>query len=157
MRAPDEAQTARAVAACEAPFANPPGDIEAIREALYDCMWNDVGIVRNGGGLRRALAKLDSLDGELDRTGVLAGDRTFDLTWHDWLNLKSLIGVGRAIATAALARENSRGAHYRDDFPAPGDVAASTYTLVRARERGIDVSHEPVHFTRVRPGQSLLR
>jgi fumarate reductase flavoprotein subunit len=157
LRAADEAVLARLVAQCEAPFARPPGDLEPIREALYACMWDDVGIVRNAEGLRRALATLDALDARLASTGLADADRAFNLTWHDWLNLRSLVEVSRVIATAALARENSRGAHYRDDFPDAGDLASSSYTVVREREGRVDVAHEPVAFTRVRPGETLLR
>jgi fumarate reductase flavoprotein subunit len=156
-RAPDEAAIARAVARSEAPFRQARGDLEPIREALYQCTWDDVGLVRNAEGLRRALVKLDALGAELDRTGLADGDRAFNLTWHDWLNLKSLVDVSRAVATAALARENSRGAHYRDDFPDAGDLASSTYTVLCARDGGLDVAHQPVAFTRVRPGQTLVR
>jgi fumarate reductase flavoprotein subunit len=157
LRLPDDAAIARAVARCEEPFTRSAGDLEPIRETLYDCMWDDVGILRSGDGLRRALAKLDELDAELGATGIVGGNRAYNLTWHDWLNLKSLIDVSRVIATAALAREDSRGAHYREDFPAAGDVASSAYTVVRKREQRMDVAHEPVVFTRVRPGETLLR
>ncbi len=157
LRQADDAAIERAVAQCEAPFARPAGDLEAIRDALYDCMWDDVGIVRSGDGLRRALAKLASLDDELARTGVASRDRAFNLTWHDALNLKSLIDVSRVIASAALARESSRGAHYRDDFPNAGDIASSAYTAVRQHDGHVHVAHEPVAFTRVRPGATLIR
>jgi fumarate reductase flavoprotein subunit len=155
--APDERAVARAIARCEAPLERPPGDLEALREALHACMWDDVGIVRNADGLRRALATLERLDAQLASIGVDGGDRGFNLAWHDRLNLGSLIDVSRAIALAALARENSRGAHFRDDFPEPGDLASSTYTVVRASGNRIDVAHAPVAFTRVRPGETLLR
>jgi fumarate reductase flavoprotein subunit len=155
--APDERAVARAIARCEAPLERPPGDLEALREALHACMWDDVGIVRNADGLRRALATLERLDAQLASIGVDGGDRGFNLAWHDRLNLGSLIDVSRAIALAALARENSRGAHFRDDFPEPGDLASSTYTVVRASGSRIDVAHAPVAFTRVRPGETLLR
>jgi len=157
LRAPDEAAIARAVVHCDAPLKRPAGDLEPIREALYECMWDDVGILRTGEGLRRGLAKLDALDGELAATGVADADRAFNLTWHDWLNLESLIDVSRVIATAALARENSRGAHYREDFPAAGDLASSAFTIVHASDRRLDVTHEPVVFTRVRPGETILQ
>ena len=53
-RAPDEAAIAQAISEGERPFASKPRDIESIREALHECMWEDVGIVRDQAGLARA-------------------------------------------------------------------------------------------------------
>jgi len=79
------------------------------------------------------------------------------MTWHDWLNLSNLVDVSRVIVRAAQARENSRGAHYRSDFPDPGDLATSAYTRVRAGDGGaLAVEAIPVVFTRVRPGETLI-
>jgi fumarate reductase flavoprotein subunit len=119
-------------------------------------MWDDVGILRTGQGLERAAARLDELDARLSRTGVVDGGRAFDLGWHDWLNLRSLIAVSRAIAAAAISREDSRGAHYREDHPGTDDLAQSTYTVARWRDGAVSIEREPVKFTRVRPGQSLI-
>jgi fumarate reductase flavoprotein subunit len=67
------------------------------------------------------------------------------------------VTVSQAIVHAAKARENSRGAHFRADFPQAGDLSTSTYTRVRAREDGmLSVESVPVQFTRVRPGETLL-
>ena len=85
------------------------------------------------------------------------GDLAFNLTWHDWLNLKNLILVSRAIAAAARAREDSRGAHFRADFPRSSDLNGSRYTSVRLSGDSLAVTSEPVSFTRVRPGESLIR
>jgi succinate dehydrogenase flavoprotein subunit len=148
---PDTRAIAAAIAAHEAPFAQPPGDLEAIRLRLHACMWDDVGILRTANGLRRALATLRDLDVALDATGVADGDRAFNLTWHDWLNLKSLVAVSTAITHAALARDDSRGAHFREDRPASGALAASTYTIVRQRDGSIETAHAPVRFTRLAP------
>jgi fumarate reductase flavoprotein subunit len=74
----------------------------------------------------------------------------------DRLNLESLVAVSRAICAASLARTDSRGAHFREDFPETSDLATSRYTVVRERDGALDVSTAPVAFTRVRPGQSLL-
>jgi fumarate reductase flavoprotein subunit len=150
-RAPDEAAIARSIAAHEAPFRQAAASLEPIREALFECMWRDVGILRDAAGLQRAQAQLAELQAELHRTGVADGDRGFNLSWHDWLNLDSLIAVGRVVAAAALAREDSRGAHFREDFPAIGDLQASTYTVAAMTPDGLALTRQPVRFTRVRP------
>jgi fumarate reductase flavoprotein subunit len=154
---PDRAVVERAQAAALAPFGRPAGDLDAIREALYDLMWNDVGILRDGAGLARALGALDELQARLARTGLADPTRAFNLTWHDWLNLDSLLAVGKAIAHAALAREDSCGAHYREDFPRGADPAAAAFTRIRRRGEGFALEFVPVEFTRVRPGESLLK
>ena len=157
LRDADARAVAASVARHERPFAATPGSLEPVREALYACMWDDVGIARDADGLRRAQARLAALDDELSRIGVADDDRAFNPSWHDWLNLASLIGVGRTIAAAALAREDSRGAHFREDFPEAGDLATSTFTVVQRRgDDDIAIAREPVRFTRVRPGESLI-
>ncbi|MBL8806749.1 MAG: FAD-binding protein [Rhodospirillales bacterium] len=156
LRAPDEDALRAAEARVLAPFHRKPADIEPIRERLYDAMWEDVGIVRDAQGLARAAGVLDELDAELDAAGVAETTRAFNLTWHDWLNLKNLVAVSKAIRAAAVARTDSRGAHFRADNPETGDLAASRYTLVREGADGLVVTTEPVAFTRVKPGESLL-
>jgi fumarate reductase flavoprotein subunit len=156
-REPDEESIRAGIAACEVPFARKPGDLNALREELCACMWDEVGILRTAGGLRGALSRLDALQGELHRTGVADGDRVFNLTWHEWLNLQSLVAVSRVIATAALAREDSRGAHFREDFPEASALEGSDYTVARQRDSRIELTREAVRFTRVRPGDTLIR
>ena len=156
-RSPDEAAIAAAVARHEAPFTQPPGDLEAVREALFDCMWDEVGILRTAASLQRGLQRLAALDEQLSRTGVAGGDdRAFHLAWHDWINLKNLIAVSRVIALSALEREDSRGAHFREDFPQTGDLPGSRYIVVQQQGEALALRREPVRFTRVAPGQTLL-
>ncbi|WP_020656962.1 L-aspartate oxidase [Massilia niastensis] len=155
-RAPDEGAIARSIAAHEAPFAQPAGKLEAIREALYDCMWSDVGILRTAEGLQRAQARLAALEAQLLRTGIPDGDRAYALSWHDWMNLRNLIAVSQVIAAAALLREDSRGAHFREDFPQAGDLHASSFTVARIEQEALTLAREPVRFERVRPGQTIL-
>src|SRR5262249_52765172 len=139
------------------PFARRGGDLDGLRERLLDTMWEDVGVIRDAQGLKRGLDKLALIEAELLATGVAGRARAFNLTWHGWLNLRSLVEISKVIATAALRRQNSRGAHFREDFPDEGDLGASMFTVVRQRLGALAVAEEPVAFTIVSPGQSLLR
>ena len=67
--------------------------------------------------------------------GVADPEKRYNLTWMDRLNLENLVLASRAICAAAQARTDSRGAHYREDFPETSDLAASHYTVVRADGR----------------------
>ena len=156
-RAPDEQLLqAEAVRALH-PFTCKGGNLNELREKLLDTMWDDVGVVRDRDGLERGLAALDAIEAQLMATGLADAGRAFNLTWHDWLNLRSLVEVSRVIALAARKRENSRGAHFRSDFPEPGDLAASRFTVARQTAGGLDISDEPVEFTLVKPGETLLQ
>ncbi len=154
---PDQALIDAEVSRAQHPFRQKAGDVNRMRDKLMDIMWDDVGVIRDREGLERAARALDALEGELLTTGVPDGNRAFNLTWHDWLNLRSLIETSHVITRAALARENSRGAHYRVDFPEPGDLATSTYTVARLRDGAIAMTNAPVAFTIVKPGQSILQ
>jgi fumarate reductase flavoprotein subunit len=156
-REPDRAALDAAIAHCRAPFAKRPGNLAALRERLYDLMWDDVGIIRDAQGLARAERALDELESELDETGISDGNLAFNLTWHDWLNMKNLLLVSKAIRFAAMAREDSRGAHFRSDFPDVRDLANSQYTCVTWQDSRFGCSTRPVEFTRVKPGESLLQ
>jgi fumarate reductase flavoprotein subunit len=156
-RPPDAEVLDFEVARAEYPFSRQPGDANALREQLLDAMWDDVGVVRDRAGIERGLAAIDAIEATLRTTGVADRDRRFNLTWHDWLNLRSLCEVSRVIALAALRRENSRGAHYRSDFPEPGDLATSTFMVARQKAGRIETSDAPVKFTHVKPGETLIR
>src|SRR5437763_1634328 len=82
-REPDRRAIDAAVARCERAFAAPAGDLEALRERLYDTMWERVGILRDASGLSQALAELDALDAELLRPGVVDTMRAVVLTTEE--------------------------------------------------------------------------
>src|SRR5690606_32761646 len=146
----------RAMAAADRPFSQPPTDLYALRERLAECMWTDAGIVRDKAGLERAAAQLQVLHQELLGAGVADDDRAYNLTWHDWLNLDSLLHVSQAIVHAALAREDSRGAHFREDFPDVHDLENSWFSIIRQSDGLLQLERRPVSFTRVLPGQTIL-
>jgi fumarate reductase flavoprotein subunit len=156
-RPPDEAALDMELDRALHPFTRKGGDLNRLRERLLDTMWDEVGVVRDRAGLERGLAELEAIEAELMTTGVAEESRAFNLTWHDWLNLRSLTEVSRVIALAALKRENSRGAHFRSDFPEPGDLATSRFTVARQTAAGLEISEQPVEFTHVKPGETLLQ
>ena len=72
------------------------------------------------------------------------------------MNLQNLILVSQAVTEAAIARENSRGAHYRDDFPEPGSLEQSYFTAVSFTQKELVIENRPVQFTMVKPGETIL-
>ncbi len=155
-REPEAGALDAAQAYARFPLGRPAGGVERVREALYEVMWNDVGILRDAAGLTRARSRLAELRAELDTAGVDASDLRYNLTWHDWLNLSSLLTVSAAICAAALEREDSRGAHFREDFPQAGELSRSAFSRVSLEGERFAIGWKPVEFTRVRPGQTLL-
>ena len=154
---PDANALDAALAALEAPFARPARNLSPLRDALQEMMWDKAGILRDAPGLADATSALDALEAELDASGVDGANRAFNLTWHDWLNLKSLLLVSRAIVVASQAREESRGAHWREDFPQTNDEAAGlAATSVRLEDDHMVLQWQKVAFTRLKPGESLL-
>ena len=156
--APDATALDAAIGALEAPFARPARNLSPLRDALQEMMWDKAGILRDAAGLADATSALDALEAELDASGVDGANRAFNLTWHDWLNLKSLLLVSRAIVVASQAREESRGAHWREDFPETRDDGAGlAATSVRLEDERVVLEWQKVAFTRLKPGESLLQ
>jgi fumarate reductase flavoprotein subunit len=140
----------------EAPLKKTPGDIEFIRDALAECMWDDVGISRNRESLMRASQTLKELASQLKQMGVGDIQREYSNTWQDWMNLQNLILVSQSVTEAAIARENSRGAHYREDFPEPGSLEDSYYTATYFKNQELKIENRPVQFTMIQPGKTIL-
>ena len=156
LRDPDEAVLEAEIARALRPLSNKPAPVQPLRDTLQVAMWEDVGVMRTGRGMARGLTRIAAIQDELLQTGVAGETLAFNLTWHDWLNMASLCEVSEVIARAGLARENSRGAHFREDFPESGSMENSYFTVARQAGGTLDVTREPVRFTIVSPGQTIL-
>ena len=138
------------------PLQKKPGLVLPLRKQLQDLMWEDVGVMRTATGMTRALGRIDQVSDALMQVGVDDSNLAFNLTWHDWLNLRSLCDISEVITKAGLARENSRGAHYREDFPNAGSLEDSEFTIARQDNERVTVERATVDFSIVRPGETIL-
>ena len=156
LRDPDESvMEAELMRACH-PLTRKPELVLPLRKQLQEAMWDEVGVMRTEAGLKRGLKRIADISDALGDVGVAADNLAFNLTWHDWLNLRSLCDISEVITKAALARENSRGAHYREDFPDAGAMEDSYFTVARQVDGAVEVGREDVQFTIVRPGETVL-
>jgi len=121
-----------------------------LRDRLNTLMWERGGLVRDAAGLGAAAAELAELGRRLEQVGV-GGGRAFNPGWHEALNLENLLTVAPLILASAQAREESRGSHYRSDFPQRDD-ARWLRRIVSGRQ-GV-IASEPVALTRLRPDQA---
>jgi succinate dehydrogenase / fumarate reductase flavoprotein subunit len=129
----DERRIEAAADEALAPFDRPGGENPfAIQHDLQVMMQDLVGIVRTAKEIEVAIDRLEELRRRAARAGA-PGNRDYNPAWHTALDLQNLLTVSEAIARAALARPESRGAHFRDDFPAK-DAAWGKKNLVLRRE-----------------------
>ena len=113
----DQSEVDDVVAETLAPLSRKDGENPAkVVSDLREMMQNKAGIIRTRKLLLEALADLDELSGRASITSP-GGGRTYNPGWHQALELSAMIDVSRMCALAALRREESRGAHTRDDFP----------------------------------------
>jgi succinate dehydrogenase/fumarate reductase flavoprotein subunit len=138
------------VRSLSAPLARPAtAELYDVQRALRDTMWDDAGLVREERGLRAALAALDDLAARTDRIGVPPA-LPLNTAWQDWLNVRNQLDAARLIVAAARERTESRGAHFRRDFPAP-DAGAVFSVHTQRRAETTAVWRQPVAFTRAAP------
>jgi len=115
-----------------------------VEHDLQTMMQELVGIVRKDDEIRRALEALKALR-ERARKVSVTGNREYNPGWHTALDLQNLLTVSEIIARAALERKESRGGHFRDDFPEKDPNHASFNIVIRRGPAGeVQVSREPI-------------
>ena len=116
----------------------------AIQSALQDMMQNLVGIVRTESEMQTALAELAALRSRAARAAV-TGHREYNPGWHTALDLRHLLTVSEAITRSAIERKESRGGHFREDYPEKA-AEFGTFNIVtrRAADGSMDVRRVPI-------------
>lgn len=100
-----------------------------VKRRLQELMSAHAGVIRSGKGLETALDGIRELQSLLPRVAPVHKGSVFNLEWTDRLELEAMLGMAGIVALAALRREESRGSHYREDFPARS-AARHTNTIV---------------------------
>ncbi|MDB4873656.1 MAG: fumarate reductase/succinate dehydrogenase flavoprotein domain protein [Gemmatimonadetes bacterium] len=115
-----------------------------VQEALQETMQDNVGIVRAQAEMDVALQALGSLKDRADKAGV-KGNREYNPGWHTALDLDNLLTVSEAITRCAIERKESRGGHFREDYP-DKDPAFATFNFVvaKGKDGSMELSREPI-------------
>jgi succinate dehydrogenase / fumarate reductase, flavoprotein subunit len=133
----DERQVDAAAARALAPFdrGSSGENPYAVQRDLQDMMQALVGIVRQEGEMREAAEKLKALKARAEKAGV-DGNREYNNGWHTAIDLHNLLTVSEAIAMAAVERKESRGAHFREDFPNKSEEYATFNFVIQKGASG---------------------
>ncbi|WP_448575955.1 succinate dehydrogenase flavoprotein subunit [Thermomicrobium sp.] len=129
--------------------------VAQIRAELQEAMMTDAGVFRTGDGLKRLQQKLGELRNRYTQIRIDDKSRTFNMELVEAIELGFLLDCAEAIAASALAREESRGAHYREDFPARDDANWLKHTLIARTSGGLQLFYKPVVITRFEPKERV--
>lgn len=125
--------------------------IAQVRQAFQDCMTEYCGVFRTEALMRTGLEKLQEIRQHAQQ--IYLDDK--NLLWNtelvEALELNSLLTVGEMILVSALNRQESRGAHYREDFSDRDDTHFLKHTLTYSSAAGIDIRYRPVTLTLFQP------
>lgn len=124
-------------------------NVYELQARLRQLMWERVGLIRDGEGLRAAVGEIEEI-AERVRSVAVPGGAAYNLAWQEWLNLLSRVVTARLITRSALERQESRGSHFRRDFPHP-DPAWLVNVCVQAKGDTVNVWTQPVRFVRASP------
>jgi succinate dehydrogenase / fumarate reductase flavoprotein subunit len=125
--------------------------ISGIRKAMQSLMTEEGSVFRNEEGLKRGIEEIRSLKERYKNIGIGDKRKAFNFELMEAMELGHQLGLSEVILFSALHRRESRGAHYREDFPGRADRYFLKHTLVFQTPRGPEVRYKPVKITRFQP------
>jgi succinate dehydrogenase/fumarate reductase flavoprotein subunit len=114
-----------------------------LQSELKELMWENVGSFRTEDKLTKSLERIKEIWKRDFKDLAISRERQFNLDLQDWFELRAMLTTAEAVATAALARKESRGAHQRLDFPG-SDASFAKNQLLRLEDRRLTVNWAPV-------------
>jgi len=140
----DEDAVQASIARALEPFSRPSGENPyEIQSELQQVMNDFVGIIRTQHEMEQALKMIDDLKLRTRELSVVGG-REYNPGWHLALDLPKQLLVSEAIARASLTREESRGGHTRDDYPAMDPNWRKVNLVCRTQDEGVVVATQPL-------------
>jgi succinate dehydrogenase / fumarate reductase flavoprotein subunit len=137
----DDGAVSQSIQASLAPFERGTGaeNPYKVQADLQESMQELVGIVRLEGEMKEALTRIDGFKQRAERVGV-DGHREYHSGWHTAIDLRNLLAVSEAIARCAIERKESRGGHFREDFPDKATEFSTVNMMVKQTSGGMQLT-----------------
>jgi succinate dehydrogenase / fumarate reductase flavoprotein subunit len=126
-----------------------------VLERLRDIMWDYVGVFRDENGLKTAISEIFKLREEAKNTYVLDKSKVYNTEFYNALEVKNMLDLALVIATTAIIRKESRGAHYRLDYPKRDDTNWLKHTLAYLKGNTVEITYKPVRMTKWKPEERV--
>ncbi len=125
--------------------------IYSLRDRLKNIMWENAGLVRSEESLGNADMEMKEIREQLSSIALTQGDRAFHLEWMEYLSMLNYLDVCDLIIESAKLRKESRGSHFRSDFPTKEDNLPLSNICIRKNQ---EVQFSPVMMNRMKPDTS---
>ena len=125
--------------------------IYSLRLEMQSLMMEYGSVFRNEKGLKKGIEGIRTLKEGYERAGVADKGKVFNYALMEAIELGHQLDLAELILTSALHRKESRGAHFRDDFPVRDDQNYLKHTLIYPTPQGPKVKYKPVTITRFQP------
>lgn len=125
--------------------------VAEVRSAMQQEMTDNMSVVREESGIRHALESLSSLKNAYQHVTVDDKGKIYNTELMEALELEHMLEVAEVMAHGALARQESRGAHFRNDFQKRDDANWLRHTMIYKTSDGIREDYKPVTITRFEP------
>ncbi len=124
---------------------------DTVRRRMQSLMMDHGSVFRDDAGLKKGIDGIRELKERFSRVAILNKGRTFNYELMEAIELRHQLDLCEVVLTSALHRKESRGAHFREDFPARDDGAYLKHTLLFSRPPGAEVRYKQVSMTRFQP------
>jgi succinate dehydrogenase/fumarate reductase flavoprotein subunit len=128
------------------------------KREIQNIMWNNVGVVRDGVKLAKALDEFNRLKEIVDQeVGVVSSARCFNYDWVEALEIRNMLEVAQMMALSALHRTESRGAHYRIDYPHEDNSNWLRETVAQEINGKFEIGSQPVALDELSPTDLVIQ